>query len=394
MPPSAGIARGVTGGYCGLAAALLLTLSAIRYDKAIVGLCLAFCALRWRDGVAVFRRRRGLIVATLALLAWIAGLTWFRDDRISYVLFYQYAAFALCFLAALVALERLDDAAPAARIMLLFSLLPVIFVFIPEPVMQAEYFRVLHPFALQHGRWTSIFNNANNYGIAMAAGIGLAASLWLEGVIGTTMLLAACAIFGGQIYLSGSRNAVATAAIILLLAALALLIRERPGAFTRVRAAAIAAVGAAALMLAAAVTAVYIAPDNPWGRSFAVPLGIRQIAWTQFPQLVLERPFAGTSAARFLVGGPVAHGHNLPLTLAVEWGLVGLALCLAWAWQFYRASAWTMARLVAVAPFVAGQMVDDFHYFRPFGLGAAMVAAWCVAAPPGRAAKDRPSSRT
>ena len=393
MLQTAVIARSIGSGYCGLAASVLLALSTIRYDKAVAGLCLLFCALHWRAGIAAFERRRGLVLATLALIAWIAALTWLRDDRISRILLSQYASFALCFLAGLVALERVEDAARTARIVLLFILLlPAIFVFVPESIVQADYMKVLHPFAMQHGRWTSIFGNANNFGIAMAAGIGLAISLWLERIIGGALLLTAGAIFGGQIYLSGSRNAVATVAILSLLAALTLLFRERPAAFGRPGPAVCAAVGVPVILLVAATTAVYFAPENHWGRSFVIPLGIRQIAWSQFPQLVLERPFTGTSAAAFLVGGPVAHGHNLALTLAVEWGLVGLGLSLCWAWQFFRAGAWTMARLIAVTPFLAGQVVDDFHYFRPFGLLAAMVAAWCVAVPPYRPTAQAPHS--
>jgi O-antigen ligase len=374
-------ARGIGSVYCGLAASLLLTLAAIRYDKAIIVIGLAFLAVYWRAAAATFRRHRALILTTAALLAWIAVLTWLRDDRISRLLLIQYASFATGFVAALVALDHVDDPAPAIRIVLLFLLLQVIWVFMPDSVLYSGFLRVFLPFGGHLGRWSSIFNNPNNYGIAMALAFALAVSLWLDRVIGTRLLLTAAAIAGGQIYLSGSRNAVVTVVAVALLAAFAS--RQRPMPLRRAAAVATGVI----LLLAALVTATILASDHYWGRSVAIPLGIRQIAWTTFPRLALEHPLIGTSAGQFLTGELVAHGHNLLLTLAVEWSFIGLALCLLWAAQFAKAATWSWARVILVTPLLLGQVIDDFHYFRPFGVAAAIVAAWCIAVSPDRLAR-------
>lgn len=378
-------AKSIGSVYCGLAAWLLLSLAAIRYDKAIVAVCLAFCAVYWRATAATLRRHRGLLLATAALLAWIALLTWLRDDRISRLLLIQYASFAACFIAALAALEHVDDPARAARIVLAFLLLTVLFVLIPERALYSGFLKVFQPFGEHQGRWSSIFNNPNNYGIGMAASFGVAVSLWLQGMIGIRVLSLATAVFVGQIYLSGSRAAVAAVAAVAATATFALLQRRRSATASR----AAVALGLGALVLvAAAAAAVVLAPDSPWGRSASVPLGVRQIAWSEFLRLALEHPVTGTSAARFLTGGPVSHGHNLLLTLSVEWGLIGLALCLLWASRFHAAVSWSWPRAIAVMPFLIGQVVDDFHYFRPFGILAGMVAAWCAAVAPPSSGSD------
>ena len=382
MPGTSLIVRTVERNFCGLALAGILLLSMIRYEKAIVAFCVGFCALFWRASRTSFVRHRGLVVASLALLAWIALLTWARDDRTSRILLVQYASYAALFLAVIAAMERFGHLAWNARLVLYFLLSLVTLAAVPESILYSDYLRVLQPFGEHGGRSSSIFNNPNNFGIFMAAGIGWTSSLWLERIIATRLVLISCAVFGAQIYLSGSRNAVATVAVVSLLVAIALVRRERSGLAGAEpgRAAGMAAAAVVSIAVAAVAAAAF-APDDIWGRSVAIPSGIRQVAWSEFARMIVERPLAGTSAAALLAGKTVAHGHNLLLTLAAEWGLVGLGLCFWWALRFARAATWTMARIVAVTPFLVGQVIDDFHYFRPFGILAAFVAAWCVSQP-------------
>lgn len=352
-----------------VAATAALGLSLIRYDRTILALLAAFCVLAWREVRSALRGRPDVAFAALLLFAWVAALSLWRGDRLAVQFLVQYAGCFALFLAAgamqTAGRRPSDDHLLAFWFLLAVSLL----LLVPSSVLYADFLKVFRPDEAFAGRWSLVFNNPNVYGIAMAAGFCLAIALWRAGRLPAWGLLAASLVFLFQVAMSRSRNAYGVAGLgALALAALAM----RQGGALLLR-------GLAALLVLAIGGAIaYLAATGRLthaneAHGFATTLDVRFHAWRTTVEQVARHPWTGVGVQALLTGGPHRHAHNLPLTFAAEVGLVGLALALAFLAACLRRAS--LAAVVPLIPALAGQMIDDFHFQRTFGLLTALLLA-------------------
>jgi O-antigen ligase len=106
---------------------------------------------------------------------------------------------------------------------------------------------------------------------------------------------------------------------------------------------------------------------------FGTTLDVRVHAWRAALDQVGQHPWVGVGTEALLTDQSHRHAHNVVLTWAAEFGLVGLALALACLFCCLRRAR--LAALVPLIPVLAGQMIDDFHFQRTFGLLAAVLLA-------------------
>jgi len=345
----------------------VLGLSLIRYDRTVLVLLVLFLLHARKELGDALRARTGLAVAVAALLAWVAGLCWWRGDRLALQFLAQYAGFAALFFAAAAMLATGRPGWMDRRLLLGFLLAVSLLLVVPREVLHGDYLKAFRPDEAFEGRWSLVFNNPNVYGMVMATGFCLAVTLWREGRLQAWLLAGLGALFLFQVAMSGSRNAFGVAG--LGAAALVLLAWRGDGA-RAMRLAAVALVAAIGLAIA------YLAATGQLthaGQMQATTLEVRMHAWRQTIDQVAAHPWTGIGTEALLTGRPVRHAHNLPLTFAAEFGLVGLALALAVVVLALRGAS--ILALVPLIPVFAGQMIDDFHFQRTFGLMAAVLLA-------------------
>jgi len=351
------------------AAIAALSLSLIRYDRTALALLLAFLLLAWREAVAALRARLDVAAAAFLLFAWIAALSLWRGDRLALQFLVQYAGFLALFLAAgaMQAAGRRpgDDQALAFWFLLAVSAL----LLVPASILYADFLKVFRPDEFYLGRWSLVFNNPNVYGMVMATGFCLAVALWHAGRLPAWGLAAAGLLFLFQVAMSRSRNAYGVAGIgALVLAALAMRRGGAP-ALRGLAALLVVAIGGAIAYLAATGRLTHANEAHGFGTT----LDVRIHAWRTAIDQVSRHPWVGVGVQALLTGEPHRHAHNVALTLAAEFGLVGLALALAFLAACLRHAG--LAALVPLIPAFAGQMIDDFHFQRTFGLLTTLLMA-------------------
>jgi hypothetical protein len=349
----------------------VLALSLIRYDRTVLVLLLGFLLYARHALSAAIRARTELAIAVALLLAWVAGLCWWRGDRLALQFLVQYAGFAALFFAAAAMLASGRSGGRPAwmdrRLLMGFLVLVSLLLVVPRDILHGDFLKVFRPDEAFEGRWSLVFNNPNVYGMVMATGFCLAVTLWREARLPAWLLAGLGTLFLFQVAMSGSRNAFGVAG--LGAAALVLLAWRGDGA-RAMRLAAVMLVAAIALAIA------YLAATGQLthaGQMQATTLEVRLHAWRQTIDQVAAYPWTGVGTEALLTGRPVRHAHNLPLTFAAEFGLVGLALALAVVVLALRGA--TALALVPLIPAFAGQAIDDFHFQRTFGLMAAVLLA-------------------
>lgn len=345
----------------------VLALSLIRYDRTVLVLLLGFLLSARRELSVAIRARTGLSVAVALLLAWVAALSWWRGDRLALQFLVQYAGFAALFFAAAAMLAAGRPGWMDRRLLLGFLVLVSLLLVVPRDILHGDFLKAFRPDEAFEGRWSLVFNNPNVYGMVMATGFCLAVSLWREGRLPAWLLAGLGALFLFQVAMSGSRNAFGVAG--LGAAALVLLAWRGDGA-RAMRLAAVALVAAIGLAIA------YLAATGQLthsGQMQATTLDVRMHAWRQTFGQVAAHPWTGVGTEALLTGRPHRHAHNLPLTFAAEFGLVGLALALGVAAMALRGAS--VLALVPLIPVFAGQVIDDFHFQRTLGLMAAVLLA-------------------
>lgn len=345
----------------------VLALSLIRYDRTVLVLLLAFLIHARRELGEAVRTRLGLAAAVALLLAWVAALCWWRGDRLALQFLVQYAGVAALFFAAAAMLAQGRPGWMDRRLLLGFLVAVSLLLVVPRDILHGDFLKAFRPDEAFEGRWSLVFNNPNVYGMVMATGFCLAVSLWREGRLQAWLLAGLGALFLFQVAMSGSRNALGVAG----LGAVALvLLAWRGDAARAMRWAALALVAALTLGIA------YLAATGQLthsGQMQATTLEVRLHAWRQTLDQVAAHPWTGIGTEALLTGRPHRHAHNLPLTFAAEFGLVGLGLALAVVALALRGAS--VLALVPLIPVFAGQVIDDFHFQRSFGLMAAVLLA-------------------
>ncbi len=345
----------------------VLGLSLIRYDRSVLVLLVAFLLHARRELGDAVRARTDLAVAVAALLAWVATLSWWRGDRLALQFLVQYAGFAALFFATAATLASGRPGWMDRRLLLGFLVVVSLLLVVPREVLHGDFLKAFRPDEAFEGRWSLVFNNPNVYGMVMATGFCLAVTLWREGRLQAWLLAGLGGLFLFQVAMSGSRNAFGVAG--LGAAALVLLAWRGDGA-RAMRLAAVALVAAIGLAIA------YLAATGQLthsGQLQSTTLEVRLHAWRQTLDQVAAHPWTGIGTEALLTGRPHRHAHNLPLTFAAEFGLVGLALALVVVVLALRGA--TALALVPLIPVFAGQVIDDFHFQRTFGLMAAVLLA-------------------
>ncbi|MCC7047235.1 MAG: O-antigen ligase family protein [Alphaproteobacteria bacterium] len=347
----------------------VLALSLIRYDRTILAILALFLAANGRGLAEAVRRRPDVAATAAALFAWIAALSLWRGDRLALQFLVQYAGVFALFLAAGAMAAHGRAASEDHRLILGFLVAASLLLLVPATVLYGDFLKVFRPDEAFAGRWSLVFNNPNVYGIVMATGFCLAIALWQAGRLSAPVLAAAAALFLFQVAMSESRNAFGVAGLgALALAAIALGGR---GAWL---------MRGLALLLAAAIGAgiAYLAATGRLTHAnetqgFGTTLDVRLHAWRQTVGQIADHPWAGVGTGVLLTGQPHRHAHNVALTWAAEFGLVGLILALACLVACLRRAR--PAALVPLIPALAGQMIDDFHFQRSFALIVAALLA-------------------
>lgn len=363
--------------------AAVLALSLIRYDRTALALLLLFLVLARDSLSAAARARPDVIAAAFALFAWVAALCLWRVDRLALQFLVQYAGYAAMFLAAASMLAEGRSAA-ADRVLLLWCLAAVcVLLLVPRELLYSDFLKVFRPDEPFAGRWSLVFNNPIVYAIIMATGFCLAIAAWRDGRLPVGGLAALSALFLFQIAMSGSRNGVGVAG----LGALALVALSFGASGTKLlRAGAVVLAAAIALGIAYLAATGRLTHVND-AHGFGTTMDVRLAAWRVALEKIAAHPLTGVGTEAILTAQPFRHAHNVLLTWAMEFGLVGLGLAiLLLVLALRRAPA---AALIPLIPALAGQMIDDFHFQRSFGLLTAVLLADAAFARPPVARTDR-----
>lgn len=369
-------------------------------NNLVVPLCAG--ALAWRARATlweVLARHRLLLAATLALYlwVWISALLG-EAPSLSMRLSAKYGAYAFVFVCLLLALHRPPRARRALRAvhaaLVVLAMLAVLEVFAPRPFEQ-----VRGPL-LVPTRVASLLVWPNQLGVLSAVALALGAAAWRARWLAPWWFATSLPILLAASALSGSRNG-----WFVLGAALVLLVWMR--VLRPLQSAAIGVLFLLALVTFPISTAQLGLRDVrylPLSRAIAAPPaldGTTTPVETMIPRLALwkaavreirQHPLSGIGLEVFANSrGPAITGqhwintHNLALNVAVELGLVGLALCAAWLVALYRSGdpsdATTALPLLALG---LGQLFDCFIYDYTFMTCAALFAA-CYASRLGAA---------
>lgn len=360
----------------------------------------AILVLSRRDLGGLLRRHALLLSAVAALLAWTALSTVASmKPETSVRLLVKSVLYAVTFAALLVRFAEEGRVKRSLRALLTLlaalALLGVAESFFPAaPLFQL--FRDERSLTILP-RISSILPWPNPYGVLMAAGVALSRRMASAGLVARRTALLASLLFLSQAAQSGSRNAWGVVALVLVVE---VVMGRRDG--SSLGAAGLAAFFAAALfLLPVAAFQLRIERSSPVARallpekyvgstSLADPLqslSLRSRIWRLAGECIRYQPVLGLGPGVFTryATPPVMNRvglntHCLPLNLAVDLGLPGLALA-AFVVAALRPARWLgLPAGAALAALFAGQVVDCFLY-EPVTLLVMMACAASVAAP-------------
>ncbi|MBK8597229.1 MAG: O-antigen ligase family protein [Holophagales bacterium] len=361
---------------------------------------LAILVLWRRDLGDLLRRHALLLSAVAALLAWTALSTLASmkpETSVRHLV--KSVLYAVTFAALLVRFAQGERAKRSLRALLALlaalGLLGVVESFFPaSPLFQL--FRDERSLTILP-RISSILPWPNPYGVLMAAGVALSRRMASAGFVTRRTALLASLLFLSQAAQSGSRNAWGVVALVLVVEAVQ---GRRDG--SSLGAVGLAGFFAAALvLLPVAAFQLRIERSSPVARallpekyvgstSLADPLqslSLRGRIWRLAGECIRYQPVLGLGPGVFTryATPPVMNRvglntHCLPLNLAVDLGLPGLALA-AFVVAVLRPRRWLgLPAGAALAALFAGQVVDCFLY-EPVTLLVMMACAASVAAP-------------
>ncbi len=361
---------------------------------------LGILVLSRRDLGGLLRRHALLLSAVAALLAWTALSTVASmKPETSVRLLVKSVLYAVTFAALLVRFAEEGRARRSLRALLGFlvvlALLGVAESFFPESALY-QLFRDERSLSILP-RVASILPWPNPYGVLMAAGVALSESLASARLVARRTALLASLLFLSQAAQSGSRNAWGVVALVLVVEAVRGL---REG--TSLRAVGLAAFFAAGLfLLPVAAFQLRIERSSPVARallpnqyvgstSLADPLlslSLRARIWRLAGECIRYQPVLGLGPGVFTryASPPVMkrvglNTHCLPLNLAVDLGLPGLALGVLVVVALRPARWLGLPAGTALAAFFSGQVIDCFLY-EPATLLVMMACAASVASP-------------
>lgn len=361
---------------------------------------LAILVLSRRELGSLVRRHALLLSAVGALLAWTALSAAASPKPETAVRFAVKAAlYALPFAALLVRFAQVERARRSLDALLGFlvvlALLGVAESFFPGSAFYG-LFRDERSLSILP-RISSILPWPNPYGVLLAAGVALSEGMAVRRLATRRTTLLASLLFLSQVAQSGSRNAWGVVGLVLV-AGLVRGVRDR----APLRPAGLAAFFAAGLfLLPVAAFQLRIERSSPVARallpneyvgstSLADPLlslSLRGRIWRLAATCIRHQPVLGLGPGVFTryATPPVMkrvglNTHNLPLNLAVDLGLPGLALA-GLVLAALRPVRWPGRPAgAALAALLAGQLVDCFLY-EPATLLVMMACAASVASP-------------
>lgn len=361
---------------------------------------LAILGLSRQATVQILRRHAFLLSAVGALLAWTAlSAVASPKPETALRLAVKSVLYAGTFAALLVRFAEEERGRRSLRalfgFLVVLALLGVTESFFPESAL-FWLFRDGRSLSILP-RISSILPWPNPYGVLMAAGVALAESLASARIVASRTTLFASLLFLSQAAQSGSRNA--WGVVGLVLAARAVRAVREGGAL---RVAGLAAFFAAGLyFLPVAAFQLRIERSSPVARallpnhyvgstSLADPvlsLSLRARIWRTAATCIRYQPVLGLGPGVFtryatppLMNRVGLNAHCLPLNLAVDLGLPGLALG-ALVLLALRPARWLgLPAGAPLAALLAGQVVDCFLY-EPATLLVMMACAASVASP-------------
>ena len=361
---------------------------------------LALLVLARRELGGLLRRHALLLSAVGALLAWTAVSAIASPKPETAVrLAVKSALYAVTFAALLVRFAEKERAKRSLGALLVFlvvlALLGVAESFFPESALY-WLFRDGRSLSILP-RISSILPWPNPYGVLMAAGVALSEGMAAARLVTRRMALFASLLFLSQVAQSGSRNAWGVAALVLVVVAVRAF-RNRAS----IRSAGLAAFFVAGLfLLPVAAFQLRIERASPVARallpnkyvgstSLADPLlslSLRGQIWRLAGTCIRHQPVLGLGPGVFTRYATPAimkrvglNTHNLPLNLAVDIGLPGLAFGVLVLVALHPAQWLGRPAGGALAAILAGQVIDCFLY-EPATLLVMMACAASVASP-------------
>lgn len=353
-----------------------------------------------RDLPALLRRHARLLAAATALLlwTWVSAAASPKPD-VALRIAAKSTLYAVTFLALLVLFDGEERSRRSLRALFTFlvvlAFLGVAESLFPESLL-FRLFRDDRSLTILP-RISSILPWPNPYGVLMAAGVALSEGMVAARLLAARPALLASLLFLTQVAQSGSRNAWAVTTLVLLAMAWRALRRR-----TSLRSLALAAFfGAGLVLLPVAAFQLRIERSSPVARallpgkyvgspSLADPmlsLNLRGRIWRQAVECIPYQPVLGLGPGVFtrfatpsILNRQGLNTHCLPLNLAVDLGLAGLALGLLVLVALRPARWLALPAGGALALLLAGQLVDCFLY-EPATLLVMMSCAAAVASP-------------
>ncbi|RLE23716.1 MAG: hypothetical protein DRJ61_19325 [Acidobacteria bacterium] len=338
-------------------------------------------SIHWKALAPILGKYRTLFILTVALGLWglvaaVAG--W--DPGLSFRWLVKAGGWTLVFVGATAACRDEDHTRALLRTLWLF-LIVLALGGIMESVLPKHalwrFFRTEDSLSIQP-RVASFLGWPNQFGLIMAGGLFLNESLGVAGILNRWAVALARVVLITQMAQSGSRNAYLTFAVVLVVA-----VTARGVTWKQALAAAAVFAIAVVLLPVAALQAglgkVYVPQLEPSleGRTWELSarkqtLSLRSQLWRQAATEIAANPLTGIGPNVFQnsVGPRVMdrtgfNAHNLPLQIAVETGVIGLALALAWAVTLaFRRTRHSPAAL-PLAVLAVGQMLDCFVHDPP-----------------------------
>lgn len=349
---------------------------------------------------AVGRRHVFLLSAAGALLGWTVLSAAASPDRPTAIrLAVKAVLFAVGFAGLLVRFAEPERARRSLRTLLGFlvvlALLGVAESFFPQSLLYG-LFREERSLSILP-RISSVLPWPNPYGVLMVAGVALAEGMAAAGQLKRRSALPASLLFLSQVAQSGSRNAWGVAVLALGVMAFRAMVDR-----SSLRTAGLAAFFAAGLfLLPVAAYQLRIERSSPVARallpakyvgssSLADPmlsLSLRGKIWRLALKCIPYQPVLGLGPGVFtrhatpsILSQPGLNAHSLPLGLAVDLGLPGLAFGVL-VLVALRPGRWLRHPAGgALAALLAGQVIDCFLY-EPATLVVMMACAAAVAPP-------------
>lgn len=367
--------------------------SAANLATPLVALTLAW---RRREAIpAALARHRVLLAALLALYVW----TWVSaangvEPRLSMRFAAKYTAHLVVFVSLLVFLHQRNgggEAQPAAYVFLaLLAAIGIAEHWFP----QSSFFGFFRNTSAAHPRITSLMIWPNQFGVLMAIAIGLGATLVRAGKVAVGSFYLVLPVLILALALAGSRNGWLVFSTLLTILAAARVVTAKEvativGLFVvatitfRVPTAQAGLSHVPGLPLEDFFTSVREGSTVAGSSSPRDALVSRSVLWHAAAGEIRDHPVTGIGLEAFantigprITGQHWINTHNLLLNVAVELGLVGLALFLVLLWTLARSgnpSDWPAS--IPLVGIGVGQMFDCFIYDHAFMALSAFFAA-------------------